>query len=80
MESCAKYCRACDDGSIEGYMAVEPELLCIRVPDLGDEASEPRCIHMWTYEKEIVECLSGDLKERIPVSTRKLLQQKGVRL
>lgn len=80
MEECARYCRVCDDASIEGYMAVDPDLFCVRVPDLGDRAEEPRCVHMWTYDKKVVESLPDVLKERIPETTRKVLNGKGVRL
>ena len=78
MEECAKYCRVCDDAAIEGGMNVVPGLLIVRVPDLGDMAEEPRCVHLFTYEKEVIERLSDDLKVRIPDSTREVLKGKGV--
>ncbi|MFO8010493.1 MAG: hypothetical protein R6U89_06750 [Dehalococcoidia bacterium] len=80
MERYARYCRNSDNASIEGYMMAEPDLLCVRVPDLGDEAQEPRCVHMWTYDREVIERLPDDLKERIPETSRDILHEKGVRL
>ncbi len=80
MDDNIRYCRACCDASLEGYMTAEPELLMIRVPTVGDTAKEPRCIHLFTYDKEVIENLPQNLKRRIPRTTRKMLADKGVRL
>lgn len=80
MEEWARYCRVCDDAFCEGYMVAEPDLLVIRVPDIGDLAEEQRCIHMFTYDREVVETLPDDLKNRIPETTKKVLEAKGIRL
>jgi hypothetical protein len=80
MEECAAYCRHFDTAYIDAYMAVEPKLLCVRVPDLGEKGKGHKCVHMWTYDRKVVEALPDKLKSLIPDSTKKLLEKKGVRL
>jgi len=80
MESCARNCRTFDNAYIEAYMEVEPDLLCVRVPDLGDDSSGERCVHLWTYDKALVEELPIELKEVIPDSTKQVLRGKGVQV
>jgi hypothetical protein len=80
MLDCARYCRLFDTSYIEAYMDVEPDLLCIRTPDLTDGGTGPKCVHMWTYEKEVVEKLEDKYKALLRDSTKKLLEKKGVRL
>ena len=77
MEGSAIYCRIFDTAYIEAYMMVEPDLLCIRVPDLKDDSSGPRCIHMWTYNKAVINNLPANLKALIPDTSKKLLREKG---
>jgi len=78
MQSCAKFCRVFDDAIVEAYMEIEPDLICMRTPDLGDDGTGERCVHMWTYEKEVVEKLDDKYKVLIPDSTKKVLEKKGV--
>ncbi len=80
MEHSACYCRIFDTAYIEAYMKVEPDLLCLRVPDLSDDSSGPRCIHMWTYTKSVVENLPDNLKVLIPETSIKILEDKGCKL
>jgi len=76
----AFYCRRFDNAYIEAYMDVEPGLYCVRVPDLGDDCSGKRCIHMWTYDKKVIEDLPDKLKNNIPDTTKAVLKRKGVTL
>lgn len=76
----AVYCRAFDNAYIEAYMDVESDLYCVRVPDLGNDSSGKRCIHMWTYDKKVIENLSDELKSNIMDTTREVLKKKGVSL
>lgn len=80
MEKNGKYCRVFDDAYVEGYMNVEPDLYCVRVPDLGDDAKGPRCIHMWTYKKEVVDNLPDEIKVKVPETTKVVLRGKGVKI
>ena len=66
MEQSACYCGIFDTAYIEAYMKVEPYLLCIRVPDLTDGGAGPRCIHMWTYNKLVINNIPDDIKALIP--------------
>lgn len=80
LEECARICRACDSAMMEGYMTAEPTLLALRAPDLGDDASGPRCMQMWTYDKSFVEQMPADLKKVIMPNTEKMLRERGVKL
>ena len=80
LEQVAKICRACDTAMMEGYMATEPKLLALRAPDLGDDATGPRCMQMWTYDKTVIEKMPTDLKQVIMDSTKKILKERGVKL
>jgi len=35
---------------------------------------------VWTYDREVIEGMADELKQRIPESTKKILKQRGVRL
>lgn len=80
MEAGAKFCRAFDNASVEGYMRVEPLLFCFRAPDLGDDGTGSRCVHVWTYNKAVVDSLPDNLKRVIPESTRQVLRSKGAKV
>ena len=77
MEEAARICRACDTAMMEGYMAAEPTLLAVRAPDLGDDASGPRCMQMWTYDKGVIENMPDSLKNTLTDSTKKYLMDRG---
>jgi len=76
----ALYCRTFDNAYIEAYMDVEPDLYCVRVPDLGNDSSGKRCVHMWTYNKKVIENMSDELKSNIADTTVEVLKKKGVNL
>jgi len=78
LEGAARICRACDTAMMEGYMAAEPALLAVRAPDLGDDASGPRCMQMWTYDKSVIETIPEHLKKTLTDSTKKYLKDRGV--
>ena len=78
MEHMSEYCRAACTSATEGYMAAEPGLLVVRVP--GEKPDDKRCVHVWTYDRGVIEEMPDELKARIPESTRKVLIQRGVRL
>ena len=61
-------------------MMVEPDLLCTRVPDLTDDSSGPRCIHMWTYNKAVINNLPDKLKALIPDTSKKIFRDKGCKV
>ena len=76
----AKYCRYFDDNYNIGYMDVEPDLLVIRAPDLGPEATGPRCMQMWTYDNSVIENLPDKVKDGISPAMKERIRQKGVKI
>lgn len=75
MEHQAKYCRRQDDGYTEGYMRVDPKLYAVRAISIGDNCCTTRCVHVWTYRKEVIDRLPDDIKATISETTKKLLRE-----
>lgn len=80
MESNGKYCQAYDDAVLKTYMECEPTLFCLLGPDLGKDCTGPRCIHIWTYNKELFENLPEAVKPYLRESVKEVLGSKGVNI
>lgn len=76
----AKYCMLFDDAYNIGYMDVEPDLLVLRSPDLGHDATGPRCMQMWTYDKKVVENLPKEVLDGISPLMKERVRKKGVKI
>jgi hypothetical protein len=62
----------------DGYMQCEPTLLTARLVDIGEAGKTTRCVHLWTYRPEVFDEFSEDCRVNIPVTTRKVLAERGV--
>jgi hypothetical protein len=86
MESNSVYPRSFCDAYIEAYMDVEPGLFCVRSPhycldpDVQGEDDGKRCVHIWTYEKSIIDAMPEKWKAAIPPTTKEVLRKKGAKV
>lgn len=74
------YCREWCGSMIEGYMRVEPTLLCARVMDIGEDGSGERCVIIWTYDPEVMKKLPEELVGNIPENMMRVLKERVVGL
>jgi hypothetical protein len=72
------YCRDWCGGMTEGYMQVEPTLLCARVMDIGEDGSSERCVLVWTYDPKVMEKVPAELVDNIPENMMNILKDRGV--
>ena len=80
MESNGKYCQVCCDAVNETYMENEPTLLFLLGPDLGADCTGPRCIHMWTYNKTLIENMPDVVKPYVRETVKKMLRDRGAQI
>jgi hypothetical protein len=78
IEDRAIYCRDWCGGMTEGYMQVEPTLLCARVMDIGEDGSSERCVLVWTYDREVMKKVPAELVGNIPENMMNILKERGV--
>ena len=79
-EHLSKWCRLMCNSATYGYMAAEPGLYMVRAPDVGDRGEGPRCFHVWTYDKPLLEKLPKYIKDQVTEENKNLLAARGVRL
>jgi hypothetical protein len=79
LESNVKYCLAYDDAVLETYMENEPTLFSFMGPHM-DEKAQGRCVHIWTYDKSIVDNMPDTVRPFLRETVKKVLRDKGANI
>ena len=80
LEATTKYSLGFDDADVEASMTVIPGLLSMRAEIPADSDGSARLMHIWTYDKKVLEAVPAELRARVPASTRAVLEQNGCSL